>query len=1315
MYTRQMIFDVAPSQIQCLDAKQLVGLLRKLAYAEAGGAGINLRAVSVPMQITIADQGEDARVTWEGGSENTDYFPSRYSIFQAKAHRRVSPDRWKREVWTKATQKRGSRRKLNGAIRRVLEKNGAYVGFTGISLVGKYDKCIEAIKEGIADAGEDPSKALVIDIYDANKIAAWVSKFPPVSVWLSERLSGLPLRGFQTIDNWGKRADFAGIPVVVDKSQRFAVGAEPAIEQEEGGAPNTNLLPAAKAAERILDHLAADHTAVRIRGSSGVGKSRFVYEMLRHDDTIAERATKSSVIYCDFREVPNDIFAVARDLSDSPTPVLLVVDECPREQGALLNDVCATMGSNLRVLTIDFDDRGIEGAGVLNIHVFPEDQRRAQPQLGSDDLVVGIIRNRIPKASDQEVEYIRRLCGGFPRIAVLATEGYAGRAPILNSIGDVVDRILTGADVVRADQIRALECLSLFGNVGADDEFAAEFDHISERLIGLPGNLTYEYFTKGVQHHLISRRGRLYSVQPRPLSDYLGLRRLELMRVTSLVTLVEELREPTQLALLERWRYFDRSRTAREVSERLLSPGGLYGSSESVMSSHGSRCLNALVHIIPDAAADAIQRHFERPSLEQLRKATDGRRYLVWALEKLAFRRDTFVRAARVLLRLAAAENDQFGNNATGQFQQLFHLYLSGTEAPPPARLLVLDEGLDDTDERVTGVCVGALAMMLETTHFSRSGGAEEIGSQPPLRDWQPGTVGEAVDFHRAGLSRLMKVRRDRPSFRSQCEKVIADHLRSLLSEQLYDDLLNVVGTIVKENGVWLEAIEAVGDWLYFDRPSAPAAFGEKVRVLYDRLVPRDRVQTALLFVRFWSADIRDPDRTYKQDQEEEHHDFEYSTRKSIEIARQIAGNKRDVKRAVKLMAGKQLHNVFPFAMELGMAVRNRKELFELALDVYERSAEHESPAFIAGLLSGIDKKDGALAGRCVHRIAASESVNKHIIQIYASINVTPTRIREVMSAIREGNVSPRDSVILSYGGRLKNLEPLHLIPLLEVLEAKAADGGVSAALEIIWMYEHDSDILDPNIEGFLKRLMGSPIFLDTIGGSNQDGYHFQALVELMIKRGALGAEFARKLARQIVAGCRLKEYRRFLVLDDSLRAVAKLLVKHHPESIWGAVSRFYEMASRSERSRLDTLFGAEQHGFDGKEAMGEGVLFGLSESKLIEWAGVDPHDRIGFLCTFYPILRTESTGRLRWTAEVERLAGQFGQIEEFRDGLARRLYPTSWSGSLVPHLTARLEPLEEWFDHPVQELAVWAREIHRQLRRGADRQRSREDEESVG
>ena len=98
--------------------------------------------------------------------------------------------------------------------------------------------------------------------------------------------------------------------------------------------------------------------------------------------------------------------------------------------------------------------------------------------------------------------------------------------------------------------------------------------------------------------------------------------------------------------------------------------------------------------------------------------------------------------AARLLLKLAVIENENFDNNATGQFNRLFQLALSGSEVTPREKFAVIDEAVGFNDEKVTAVCVEALAYTLKRHHFSRGAGAGQIGMLAPIarlvtKNWQ--------------------------------------------------------------------------------------------------------------------------------------------------------------------------------------------------------------------------------------------------------------------------------------------------------------------------------------------------------------------------------------------------------------------------------------------------------------------------------------------------------------------------------------------------------------------------------------------------
>ena len=60
---------------------------------------------------------------------------------------------------------------------------------------------------------------------------------------------------------------------------------------------------------------------------------------------------------------------------------------------------------------------------------------------------------------------------------------------------------------------------------------------------------------------------------------------------------------------------------------------------------------------------------------------------------------------------------------------------------------------------------------MLEMNHFSRSCGAEEIGSGDRLKDWQPKTYGEIQNFIRAAITRLTDISLADEPFRCEQSK----------------------------------------------------------------------------------------------------------------------------------------------------------------------------------------------------------------------------------------------------------------------------------------------------------------------------------------------------------------------------------------------------------------------------------------------------------------------------------------------------------------------------------------------------------------
>ena len=66
------ILEFTTDQIHAIGSPELLaGLLRRLLHAEARANNIARRGISAPAQITVSDDGEDARIEWHTAARTT--------------------------------------------------------------------------------------------------------------------------------------------------------------------------------------------------------------------------------------------------------------------------------------------------------------------------------------------------------------------------------------------------------------------------------------------------------------------------------------------------------------------------------------------------------------------------------------------------------------------------------------------------------------------------------------------------------------------------------------------------------------------------------------------------------------------------------------------------------------------------------------------------------------------------------------------------------------------------------------------------------------------------------------------------------------------------------------------------------------------------------------------------------------------------------------------------------------------------------------------------------------------------------------------
>ncbi|MHC4049321.1 hypothetical protein [Bradyrhizobium sp. 25ACV] len=1289
-----MYFEAEPSQITRLESTALVQLMKLLLLAESQTNDITLRATTVALQITHADGGEDGRVEWSGGVTSTDYFPSNFCIFQAKAQN-LTDASIKRELLKKSKDKsRRGKTELNQAILDALANKGAYIIFSSAAFTGpKIKKLKDAAKASIRAGKKNPNHLAAIEVYDANKIATWVNSHPAVALWLAERERKRHLAGFQTHEGWGKSADITTGPWIPGDSPRFiGVNVQPTDNSDQTSNCEWTF---GEVSKEVSQRLASPGQLVRIFGPSGFGKSRFAYEILKQDDTLRGRLNRASTIYADASIVGEEVGKLALEIAGSGASAVLVIDECQDDLHLKLASIAQRNGSKLRIISMDVETKVLQSKNTLPIRLAS----------ASEKLIEAIAKGVSPKLSAADTSFINDVAAGFPQMAVLAAQQNADGRATFDSVDQLLDRILWGRRPQNIDAQRALEVLSIFDWVGLSGEHEAEGRLVTQELTGLSFDAFVEHIRSFKSRGIVVERGSYVQVQPVPLAARLARTRWELMPDGKMIAFFRTANSRLQESLLRRVRWLDGTPQARTFAKTLLSPDN-FGNLEALNSKFGSELLDRLVHVDPEFAEVTIVRVFGGLSIAHLKQFQQGRRNLVWALERLVFRRQSFVNAATLLRRLGAAETETgIGNNASGEFEQLYQLYLSGTEAEPSLRLQVLDEGLASSDPDEQAISFRALTRMLDTGSFTRSGGAGEIGSQIRLLDWQPKINGDVWEFYRVAIKRLLPMALSNNKNADAAIRALASHLRGLIRALPFEDIETLVRTVTKAKGMWIGGLQGLNSWLYYDSTNGtPANLGNDVRKLFDELMPTDPVDLALLYADGWSADFHDPDVPFDRNSS----DFEYSARQLVEQAKVIARTPELVNRTLESFVHNDAKSPFPLGRTLAQHVRDPVALFRKAVRLIESGDRRPNLGFFSGLIFGADQRNPDLARKCIRIALDSRKLRENAISMIGSGKLQPNDLQLVVSLLRSGDVKPRECAVLSYGRGLDHLSAKDIMPLMNEL-TRHGSAGLWTVLDMLGMYLHGGRVIDKPIVDKLKSVLTSPKLFSAATDASMNGHWFETKVSQLSARGMITADFASRLIKQMLSICRTKDHDVFYHLDGPVQNAIRVLLPKYPKEVWAEVSKLLLTKDWLVRHRVERLLQ-----ISGDEHMGGGLLATMPDELYFSWVRSAPKSRAAIPVHWLPVTTKNADGRLSWTPEIEAYVKEFGMYPDVMAQLAMRLHPNSWWGSLGPLLEPLIPLVNEWTTHPLEQVRQWARDYLAHLQRDIANAHRRSEEDVV-
>ena len=1270
-------FEVTGKHIELLTERTFPVLLRRLLSAEAQAHGLPEHGIHVAGGITTPDGGEDGRIEWTEGPSHTSFLPSPFCQFQLKAGQ-VSPAAAAREVVSRGGV-------VKPMVRTALEEGGHYImlcahSYTHQQIQAREER-IRAVLRGAGILIADER----VDFRDADQVASWVNRHPSVAAWAKEWTEPGAVGAFRSWSHWASRPEHDGSPW-----------------SEDERLPNLR--------GSVLEGVAQLRRVFRVVGPSGIGKSRLVLQALEPSDEeeTLGYSIADLVVYADESEAGGlAINGVVQTLAENRQRAVVVVDRCSPETHRILVGMVQRTESALSLITID--DEVPSDVRERTVVELTEHETIVRVPEAPSSVIEAVINGACPGLPSEDFRRLAHFSRGFPKVAQLVAQAWATSRPIAHSTEEhLAEAFVLGRRQHERDQLLAsARLLAAFRLVSMDDPQRDQLAEVAARGSNLPVADLRHGFMRILDRGVARRRGASVVLEPRPIALRLAedqWRRWspdEWDRVLAGNTSPDlKVGAAKQLALL------NTTDVAPQVVERVCQREGPFDAPESLLQPGHAEVLSALAEVDPSRVADQIKRSFRGfPDLDMVRG--DARRHLVWALDKIAFHPDSFEQGARLLLRLAVAENETYSNNATGQFVALFPVILGNTAADGSERLLLLEKVVRSNNRAQRKILVDALIAGSATGHFSRSVGPESHGSRPTIPSWRPRTKDEALDYIKGCVELLVAFATGDDDEADAARVGLGRNLRSLAADGFIDLVEEIVRQVGPTRDSWPDAEESIRQFLRYGRRRATPEAVKRVRALLVELGPRTLDARVRFLVTEMSWDYlcdEEPDheRRYRR-QVEEVRDFAAELLREPEA---LLGLLPCMNRRPEPKDGRQPQRMTcPFGHAIAELADSPLEWLDHITDaLYDLPEDLRDFDLLSGYLVAINETHPEAVASFKERAAQSDVLAPGLPLVCWRLKIMASDIELVLSALHASALHPFHLLQWGGGGILAEVEAQAVAPLFAELIDHSLE-GYAVALDLMGMYAfRRSEVLE-NFRPQLRRAADNLMRWSTSRFPGMAEHHFGDLMEWLLEKGR-GDPDARAAALALTKALVSSG-------DDGAERLVKPLIRPllggFPEVVWPPLG--HAVLSDPVRGwRLGYLL----RGHISSEERHHAPILSLPEDVLFEWCRANPERAPAFAATAVPVLsnydREADDHALH--PRMARLLVEFGDSEDLLDAVGGNIRSYIGWGSPTDYYVLYKAPLSKLRDgHPSARVRRWAKGMLRELDDVSDGIRGEDDE----
>ncbi|WP_426588007.1 hypothetical protein [Mucilaginibacter sp. R-33] len=1258
--------QISQEEVRLLKPVELVELLEILISAEVSNHFVpkEITSISVPRPITIKDGGEDAHVNLDVADETNItslYIKAAFTCFQSKAQKMNESD-CRNEI--DADPKKRKNKTLKPRVQACFDKDGEYILFTTDSLTAQaISNRIDAMREVLKKCKVTDPDNKKIRIFDANQIAAWVNNYVSAVIFVQKCRGISRLQDFMTWAEWQqlfnteKKYDFQQTPYITGQILK-------------------------------LNTYVKSDKVIRVVGHKGLGKTRLVLEAFNpfsDDDEI--KNFSQSLVYIDLaRSTPESLssFILAHRYLEGT----IIADNCTDEWHNHYAPLIKSSG-NLKLITIN-DSNPINTCPCIYL------TRKEQK-----DTVSLIFKNCFVGLSDAQVEHLVTISEGFPEMVSYIDNVLRENSAelVYSTIPSAFINKFLFAGKNDDDEYQLFKACAIFTNFlfydDKDDDLlnTQEKDKIANQNALIHGKITkrpvnenafYAFCVKyRDSRSLLEKHGLKYSVIPEPIAVNLAAEWWNETPFRYVESLMSELEQNELLVpMIDRLMMLDQSERARGVVAKAWGPNGPFVTAEVLNTQLGSRLFRSVVEVNPEPTMAALTQAFENYSIKDLKdKLVIGRRNLVWALEKLVFRSETFMEASQFLARLAAAENENYGNNATGQLRQLMHIFLPGTSANLDERLKLIDWCSAQPEPELQEMSVRLMASGLMAHGFTRTGGAETQGFGITLVEYKPDTWNEIFIYWDSIIEKLVSIATSNPSMLTVVKQILASSIRDQFSSGRSEIISNAIIAINQvDNTLWNEALVSLTQTAQYESLSdddinliqrlkqllSPITLEDKFRLLVD---------------------------TPPWEYEAENYDRDLSQNKAEAFARDLIDRDIDLTPYISFLVTGEQRQAYNFGRVFGAESKNASNVIAATINELKQLPRNsQNISFLAGVLSKLNRDRQK---QVIHIVINSDGLSHQAFQLVRMIGPKSEDFEQLFELIDNGSMNIREFEALQYGRPFEQMTPAEVCALCERIARYGIDGAWTAFL-LLFQYTWSNKELWTACSETQKNILLSHNFIAIdYGIITFEDYKWTNELERHLNNTA-DNEFALKISEQLAQAALNGKH---FIAKNGITNLVKILCEQYFSEFFSVVAPLIPM-DNAAFFYLKGLIGASNGAWGHN-----GFFFEDHQEKIIEFcrnSGNKAQRRVAYMM---PLFKNKE-----WHPFALEMINAFGEDDKVLDEIAANMGSFSIVGSSEGYYNNIINLAKELYSHPISKVRSWAKKCVQYYEKAIRRERLEED-----